>query len=372
MINFILAVFLLYFILMIFLLIGWRKTYNKSSSNEPKDFPFFTVLVPMRNEANQIINLLNSLAVQDYPTDRFEVIIINDHSDDESLTYCEQWIMSEEKKSFRVVSLGASSFGKKAALTEGIENAQGEWILTTDADCIVPSTWISATAEAINNDVHLISGPVKLIAVSSHFASLQIMDFATLVGVGASTLGWGIPTMCNGANLAYRKKSFIKVRGYQGNDQIASGDDEFLMNKINSHFPFAVRFNANQNAIVLATACESVQDFFQQRIRWAGKWRAHGFTASSALAIFIFFFHATVMSLVPLVWMGVLSIQAASILFLVKLILEAIFLSRILYLLKIRFNPIAFLSLQFCYSFYVIFFGLAANLLRAKWKQRKI
>src|SRR5213075_2078285 len=118
-----------------------------------------------------------------------------------------------------------------------------------------------------------ISGPVKLEEGNSLFGKMQVTEFASLIGTGAASIGFGMPNMCNGANLAFEKAAFVAVNGYAGNDKIASGDDEFLMHKIHSQFPGSVCFLKNPKAIVRTNVQQSLSGFLSQRIRWASKWK---------------------------------------------------------------------------------------------------
>ena len=178
--------------------------------------------------------------------------------------------------------------------------------------------------------------------------------------------------MCNGANLAFRKPVFEEVSGYQGSEHIASGDDEFFLRKVASHHPQGIRFNNQSVGVVETNASKSITDFFSQRIRWAGKWKAHGVGFSSALAFFIFIFHTLTILLPVLAGLQFLSWTVALSLLIGKLLLEAVFLFPILRFCTRRFYPLIFLLLQFIYPFYVVCFGLAANFLRTEWKGRKI
>lgn len=366
-------VFGVYYVLLMFLCIGWwRSVKPRCSNGKQVDKLFISVIVPVRNEAHTIARLLDTLSKQDYAAENFEVVVINDHSSDKTEEVVNAWTKKNPEISLTLLSQDAEHHGKKNALTYGIGQAKGEIVVTTDGDCIVQSGWLTSIADAFSPQVKLLVGAVRLRDDRSFFSKLQVVEFASLVGTGAATLGWGIPTMCNGANLAFRKSAFEEVNGYQGTEHIASGDDEFLLRKVAARYPKGVCFNNLSNGVVEAKSAVSFKEFFQQRIRWAGKWKAHGFGFSSALAFFIFIFHALTILLPVLAGLQFLSWKVALTLLIGKLLLEAVFLFPVLRFCTGRFYPLTFLLLQFIYPFYVVCFGLAANFLSTEWKGRKI
>jgi len=370
MIGAILILFLLYFILIILLLQGWHaaiKPHTLSSS-----IPFISIVVAVRNEEATIKNLLDDISNLEYPSDKFEVWVVNDHAEDKTGVVVEKWLEQHPSKQFHLVNLTVGKTGKKSAITEGISKAKGEIIVTTDADCHVQSGWLKSIAKAFDEPTQLVSGGVRLIPDKSFWDRLQMMEFASLIGTSAATLGLGKPTMCNGANLAYRKGAFQEVGGYAGNEQIPSGDDEFLLRKIVERYPKGIRFNTDPFGVVETRSAQTLPEFFNQRIRWAGKWRGHGIGISALLAVYVFLFHCSIVLLVVLGLMGKMAYQDVLLLLLAKMVFEAVFLFRVLKFLQIRFSMASFFVLQLVYPLYVIFFALTANFLRANWKGRRI
>lgn len=370
MITIILILFLLYIVLIIFLLEGWRIATRSTAT--VTSTPRISVVIAVRNEVDQIQNLLDDIVRQEYPSDRFEVWVVNDHSEDKTIEVVEDWLTQYPARHFRLINLPAGKAGKKAAITVGVYQAQGEIIVTTDGDCRVGPNWLASVSDQFNEATQLVVGAVRLHPATSFFQKLQTMEFASLIGTGAATLGWGMPTMCNGANLAYRKSFFFEVDGYSGNEQIPSGDDEFLLRKIARRYPNGIRFNANTSGVVDASPLATWPAFFNQRVRWAGKWRAHGVGVSALLALFIFLFHVSVVGLMVLGFVGTVAWQDVMLLLTVKAIAEGVFLFRVLKFLKVPFNIVSFFALQVVYPLYVIFFALTANFLRADWKGRRI
>jgi cellulose synthase/poly-beta-1,6-N-acetylglucosamine synthase-like glycosyltransferase len=358
--------FILYGLLLYWLIIGWRKSARQVViHNQAK--PFVTVVVAMRNEALTITNLLTNLNEQDYPN--AEVIVVDDHSDDHSSTVLNNWLTNHKVKPGFCKLIANKGVGKKAALAQAIAEAEGEIILTTDADCRLPATWISATVQQFNETTQLVVGPVRMQA-SSFTDRLQQLEFSSLIGSGAATLGWKLPTMANGANLAFRKSAFWAVNAYEGNIHIASGDDEFLMRKIESNFPGSISFNHDSRAIVETNAHQRLKSFVNQRIRWSSKWALHQTYFSKLLALLVFSFQAVFLLSPWLMLAGYLDVSLFVGLFLVKAIGEYYFFVPVLRQLQVPFNLPAFITLQFIYPYYVTTIGLLANVVGYQWKGR--
>ncbi|UII30200.1 glycosyltransferase [Fulvivirga ulvae] len=343
---------------------------KKSSTYEGQPSHYYTVIVPFRNEQNNLPNLLSSLQGQSISDQAYEVILVNDHSDDSSVEIINRFI-PKAKFSISLLHLETSE-GKKQALLKGIKASAGSVIVTTDADCTFGKNWLNSIAEFYeNSDTHMVTGPVTIEKESTFFEKLQTIEFASLIGSGAASLALHMPNMCNGANLSFLRTAFFDVGGYNGNEKIASGDDEFLMHKFWKAFEGKVRFNKSKDGIVYTRSHKSWYSFFQQRKRWASKWKHYSSIKTSALAVFILMFN---MSFITALGLLVAGFQGSVILVIVitlKVILELFFLNKILNFLNKGLNLIHFIFLQFTYPFYVIIFGIAANFGTYRWKGRK-
>lgn len=243
--------------------------------------PFVSVIIAARNEEKNIGKCLQSLIRQTYPASGFEVIITNDHSTDNTL----QVIESMARGNIRVLNLKdftenreLNSYKKKSIET-ALKFSEGELILTTDADCIVPEKWIE-TMVAFYKEKNpvFIAAPVSLSTTSfrnntgAHFLGIfQSLDFMTLQGITGASVSKKFHSMCNGANLAYRKDVFYEVNGFKGIDAIASGDDMLLMHKIQKIYPDRIEFLKSPDVIVETSPEKTISGFLNQRIRWASK-----------------------------------------------------------------------------------------------------
>lgn len=359
---------------LVVLLLVWRKPSGKLQIPDDQHLPTVTIVIPVRNEEHHIALLLEDLRRQDYPTDKLEVIVVNDSSTDgteESFARIVggiehfKWVSLELPHDFR-------GSHKKAAITKGVEASQADLIIVTDGDCRVGKAWAKQVAASyMSSDAVFLSGPVAYITDGSFEDDILTIEFASLIGVGGATMRMGMPTMSNGANMAFSREAFMQVRGYEGNEHVPSGDDEYLMRKLHKAFPGRLQFMNYTQSVVYTDPPTSWGDFFQQRLRWAGKWRLHRSLAMKMLAIFIFLFHVVWIAYPILMLLngGDWYIWAAAVA--LRLLLEWAFLYKVVRLAGQQFNVLAFLFLQVAYSFYAVIFGLGAQWPTYTWKGRK-
>lgn len=355
------CIYIFYFLLLITLLVGWKRAMQKQKEPSHAKELLISVIIPVRNEEFTIGKLLTDLSLQAYK--KFEIIVVNDHSEDETL-----WVLSQfDLKNLNIINNKGS--GKKAAISSAIRMAKGSLIVTTDADCSVSSEWLKQIHEQFRNKkVMMTFGGVRMEGDHSFFSSLQAIEFSSLIGSGAATAALGVPTMCSGANLAFRKKVFSEVKGYQGNLQIPSGDDEFLMEKIQKRYPESIYFLNHPQAVVTTSPESSLEGFFYQRIRWASKWRFNSSRFPKALAVFILLIQISFL----INWIFVftsLDIQSLFILT-VKMILEAAFLLQVCRFMLTRWNWLAFFALQLIYPLYVTIIAVGSFFVSFQWKNR--
>lgn len=350
------------------MLLLWRAWQNPRTVTKKQDtIPFISVVVAARNEEKNIEALLHDLSRQRYAS--YEVIIVDDHSHDNTLQRAQY--VTKEYTSFSIIS--STHTGKKLALTEGVKHAQGSIIVTTDADCRVPAHWLSAIAIYFQQpEVKMVFGGVRM-EQKNFFDDLQAIEFGSLIGSAAATAAMGYPTMCNGANIAYRKAVFEEVNGYSGNTHVSSGDDEFLMRKIKALYPTGIYFVNDEQAVVTTQPNETVGAFIRQRLRWAGKWRHNTSVYTTLLAVYIFLIQAITLVCWTLLFFYDGRLQVTALLFLtVKTLTEFLFLRSVCRFLRCRWNGLAFITLQFIYPFYVTGIGLFAHFIPQQWKGRPL
>lgn len=235
-----------------------------------------SVIIPVRNEENHILQTLDCIFQQSYPKNLYEVIVVDDHSTDNTwnlinrLHYEEMNVMCLRLADYSN-HLTTGSY-KKWAIETGIRMASGDLIITTDADCKPKPDWIFTIASFHQStNAKFIAAPVKINTANSFLSAFQTLDFISLQGITGASVSKRMHSMCNGANLAYEKKAFTEVQGFRGIDNIPSGDDMFLMHKIYKKYPDQVFFLKNKNAVVCTQPETTWKHFINQRIRWASK-----------------------------------------------------------------------------------------------------
>lgn len=378
----------LYALFTLTLWLTWLRMPAVRSTTGLTDGPLMTVIIPVRNEADTIGLLLDDLSRQTYR--HFEVIVANDSSTDNTLSIVRQYA---QQAAFALYPLSLTNertaSPKKRAITQSIALATGELIITTDGDCRVGPGWLAAFAHFYQKTgAKLMSGPVTFSTdtpyledsayrnrptwLTTLFDTLQTVEFSSLIGTGACTMALGFPTMCNGANLCYVNNVFTEVGGFAGVDHLASGDDEFLMHKIAARYPDGLRFLKSPEAIVRTGPHRSWRGFYNQRKRWASKWRAYQSVLPSLLAVFVFVSNAAPVVAVAGWLFGLLNGNTALVVIGLKAIPEFLFLRQVLVFLQKKSVVAAIPLTQILYPFYVLFFGLAAQGKGYVWKGRNL
>ena len=333
----------------------------------------FSVLIAARNEVANLPQLLRDLAAQSLPAGCFEVLIADDHSTDATAALVAA-AAAETPFSLRLVRLPADYSGKKAALQVALQQARAPWLVCTDADCRLGPGWLMAYAQLLRQRpaANFISGPVLLTGPDSGFTTLLGLEFAGLVGVGAACLGRQQPTMCNGANLAYRRAAFAAVGGFASHAHVASGDDEFLLHAIHTAFPGTAYFLRDAAAVVRTAAPPTLRALLRQRVRWASKWRHYRSAAPRRLALLVLGANvalaagAVLLSWQPALWPWVAAAWA------LKLGGDVWFLGPVLRFFGRRKWLLGLLPLQLLYAPYALAVGLAGWRGGYQWKGRAV
>lgn len=360
---FFIALVVLYCMFILYLWLGWERL--EITSND-EYLPSVAVVIPVRNEADNIQLLLNDLQKQTY-RGPWEVIVVNDHSEDNTA----EWVQSLANGNWCTLLELQQEEGKKAALAMGIYQTQAEVILTTDGDCRVGNEWISSMICAFQEEVHMVSGPVGFGKGTNLFHHMQVIEFASLIGSGAALIGWQKPVMANGANLAFRKSAFEEVDGY-GGATTASGDDVFLLHKIAKRYPGSVVFARHEDALVQTHSLKSVKAFGQQRKRWASKWRAYSDNLTKGVAVLVFLLSLSMGMLPILAAFSVVGLFLWLNLLVAKSFFDYFFLRQIIKFSNSKMNMVAFLLLQLVYPYYVVFTALFSFRKMYTWKGRKV
>jgi cellulose synthase/poly-beta-1,6-N-acetylglucosamine synthase-like glycosyltransferase len=319
-----------YVLLLLFYKKKWNAIPSCVSLVNHQD-SFVSIIVAARNEEDNIEKLIQAIQNQTYHVMQFELIIIDDFSTDQTVSiikpYLNEKIRLLELKHF--IEDGTIHSYKKKAIALGIQHSKGELIITTDADCIMGKDWLQTIVNVYKekNAVMLVM-PVVIQSKNRLLEIFQTLDFMSLQGITGVVVHHKLMGMCNGANLAYTKTVFNEVGGFDGIDNIASGDDYLLMHKIAATHPNEIVYIKSTNVIVETAAAETWKAFFHQRIRWASKAEKYQDKRIFPVLLLVYFVNLflCVSMIAAFVVMQIVVFKWLFILFFIKTIFELSFL----------------------------------------------
>jgi cellulose synthase/poly-beta-1,6-N-acetylglucosamine synthase-like glycosyltransferase len=284
-----LLILLVYIVTMAQLIAGFDKIKTFHSKAIPPK-TFFAIVIPFRNESANLPILFESIKNLNYPKELFEIILIDDFSEDDSVRQVYNWRM--ENGVFQTTlleNIRLSGSPKKDAISRAIPIIKNEWLVTTDADCVVPENWLLTLDQYIQqHDVAMLVGAVVYDTKKSFLHHFQQLDLMSLQGATIGSFGMGLGFMCNGANFCYTKTLFEQLHGFKGNNKIASGDDVFLLQKAMKKHSEQVHFLKSKDTIVHTKPVSSWAELFSQRVRWASKTSAYQSVFGKDLAVIVF------------------------------------------------------------------------------------
>lgn len=282
--SWVLFIILFIYIITIGSLISGFFKIKKYQKTDLKPKTSFTIIVPFRNEAENLPNLLESFSKLNYPIDLFEVILVDDSSRD-------KFQVADFKFQITVIdNFRLSNSPKKDAIATAMRQVKTNWVITTDADCLVHENWLLTFDNYIQqNNISMLAGAVTYECENSFLHHFQQLDLTSLQGATIGSFGLKKAFMCNGANFAYTKSLFEELNGFDGNDKIASGDDVFLLQKAANLFPDQVHYLKAEEAIVITKPTENGKSLFYQRVRWAAKTTSYQSNFGKALGLIVFF-----------------------------------------------------------------------------------
>ena len=331
-----------------------------------------TVLIAARNEEEKIHLTIEDILAQDYPKHLTEIIIVDDHSTDRT----SEIISSYASRGVKLLQLKEdkplNSYKKKAIAT-AISLSTGDLMVATDADCRMGSRWLSTIVGYYEMEQPvMISSPVGYFEEKSLFERMQTLEFNFLIGIGAAFIGNGRASTCNGANLAYRKDIFYEVGGFAGIDDLASGDDELLLQKVAARFPGRIGFLKHFDAVVLTHAKANLKEFLQQRRRWASKSVKYKDKRVIGLTVGIWLFNVSLIVNALLGFYDIFFFKVFLLQFVLKYLFEFVFLLPISTFFKrpqLIVLLIIIIPLHVLYFFYI---GIIGTTKTYTWKGRVV
>lgn len=334
-----------------------------------------SVLIAARNEEKNIEKLLESLKKQSFSKELFEVIIVNDHSTDNTDEIINDFI--NKNKELDVKLLKAEKTGKKHAISQALHSAINELVIVTDADCVLNDLWIESIVGFYQEEkCKMILAPVLLSPAENLFEKMQVLEHLSLIGSTAGSASIGFPVMCNGANMAYERKAALEVEKFRKDFDIPSGDDMFLLEQfVKCYGHNNVKFLLSKSAVVKTKTCKTIKDFFRQRRRWVSKTKSYTSWKVIVTALIVLFFNLSIISLlvsaffVPALW------SIYILLTLLKFFIDFPLLKNITNFMNQGSLLKWVLPLEIIYPFYVVFTALSGTIFtklkseNGKWSQ---
>lgn len=356
--------FLIILIPYIYLITKIYLSLSKIKPFHPKTDPkkFVSVIVACRNEEETLPLLLSDIADQNCNPELFEIIVVSDNSSDSTFE-----VASGFGRIKNVKVLNSAGRGKKRAIRTGVEASAGSYIIATDADCRVGNNWLKTIASLeAEYEPEMIICPVQLEGGSGFFHRFQELEFLSLQGITAGTTVGQNPVMCNGAGLAFQKETYLKHAGSL-HDELASGDDVFLLHNIKSDRGKRIMWLESSEATALTPASDNLSSFLRQRARWISKAGAYSdrFTRVLAIVTFVTISVQLLLFVIGLFYPLLLLVFAAY--FTLKSIPDFLVLSNTAERYGKKSLLKWFLPSQLIYPFYVLAIVPCSFINRAKW-----
>lgn len=253
-----------YFTIVMILLYGFRRI--RCGISEKK--PFVSVIIAARNEKNSVSTCLTSLMRQNYKPELFEVIVVDDRSEDGTFE-----VLSHFKSvwnSLKIIKVDQVPEGvstKKHALSKAVEIAGGKIILQTDADCVVPENWISGMVSRFEEGIDMVTGAAPYFYGSGFLNSFIRHEYLWNITLSAGSIALGHGTHASARNLGFRQKAFESAGGYGSMKTVISGDDTLLLHRIQKLRKNGVATMPDSSTHVYSRAPVDFRSFVRQRIR---------------------------------------------------------------------------------------------------------
>ena len=356
----------IYLSIILLFVIGWTHL-PYFQTGKINNYPKVSVIIPMRNEAANIESLLNCLKNQIYPENFLEIILVDDHSSDNTLELINKFYLPNTE----IVNLSNQFNGKKAAVKTGIEASNGDLIILTDADCIMNSEWIACYVSYYQqyNPV-LMLGPVCAIPGNSPFAKMQALEMFSLLGSTAGAAGVFRHIMCNGANLSFPKYLYPEIKHIY-NSSTSSGDDIFVLQELKKKYRQKIHFVKSRDLIVYTKISSTILSFFNQRKRWVSKAPLYNDIDIITTAFFVLLIN---ISLLGTFILGLISYDIAPFLYLllIKSLADYLILNKVTTFFREKSLMLWFPIVQSIYFVYVSFTVLITIFVPGSWKNRVV
>lgn len=245
----------------------------EAKKSDPNQQQAISVIVAARNEEHNLPALLDSLSRQNYPADRYEIIVINDHSEDGTARILDNFKACHNLKVIHFYHDTPPLTGKKAALNQGILAAKNDILAFTDADCLVPPNWLKEINRSMDAGTdYLLAYSIMKRTAGSSLLRPKNFERSIYYALAAAGLHYHKPITSSACNMVYRKSLFQRSGGWEGIGHLRSGDDDLLLMKMMPHIRKAA-YNPSKDMQVVSIDGTDMAKHHQTNIRRASKLR---------------------------------------------------------------------------------------------------
>ena len=360
----------LYIILIGSYIYGFDKVDEFSIADLPPKTTF-SVVVVFRNESENLSDLITSLNQLNYPKSLYKVLFVNDESDDNSVEIIKTNIL-KTNLNYQILNREVKTKSpKKDAIQTAINSSENEWIITTDADCIVPKYWLDSFDTFIQkNRYKFVAGPVAYNFKKRALHQFQTLDFVSLIGATIGSFGIKKPYMVNGANLAYEKSFFYELDGFKDNLEIASGDDVFLLQKAVKTDASQVGFLKTDKALVKTKPVDSLSALISQRIRWSAKSTSYSSLFGKLTGLIVLITNLLVVLSIIIGLMSIISWKSCLYIWIIKISIDFILLFKTIRFLNQEELIKSYVWSCLVYPFFIGYVAIASLFIGYNWKGR--
>ncbi|MCF7568316.1 glycosyltransferase [Sabulilitoribacter arenilitoris] len=332
----------------------------------------FSVIIPFRNEVENLSNLMTSIASLEYPNHLYEIIFVDDESDDDSVEIIKKGFIHSPINISFIKNIRTSNSPKKDAITTAIKHAKNKWIVTTDADCKLPKYWLDSFDEFIQtNQSKCVIAPVIFADERSFLNRFQILDMLSLQGATIGAFGIKNPFLCNGANFGYEKELFEAVNGFEGNTNTASGDDIFLLEKAVKMYPKNVKYLKCERATVTTKSQPNWNALKEQRVRWVAKTSTYNNTFGKLVGLIVLLMNALIIVLLILSTIDKFSPKSFIYILIIKFSIDFLLIHKSAVFFNKKHVLRTYLFAFLIYPLFSVYIAFIAAFKGYKWKGRE-
>ncbi|MCW3077579.1 MAG: hypothetical protein JWO32_2188 [Bacteroidetes bacterium] len=347
--------------------LGFSRT-DTFNISESEVFSPLTIIICARNEEKKIGRCLNTILQQDYDLSKIQIIIVNDASTDTTAFQAES-VLNKSTVEYKIIT-NALQKGKKQCITNAMQFAKNELIITRDADTFTRSfSWLKSISDFQRlHPSDLIIGPVAIADNVGILWALQAIENNILNVLNAGSAFYKKPFLCSGANLIFTKTIFAKTNGYSSHADISSGDDILFMEDVKKINSSLINYIKCSDSIVYTYPCYSFQSLVNQKSRWASKFKVNTNPLNLVLAALSFMVNASWLFCLLYGFFVPQKEELSLIFVFLKLLIDILLLFLASRFLKNKAIAWYVLPVGCIYPIYAVIIAIAATFVKPKWK----